>query len=532
MSQRRVVLAGRMAFALIAVALVVGTSVQSFSQDAPPKVDIFGGYSWYNPGGNLSAPINKVPSIAKGWGLAPTFNVNKWLGFTADIGGHYKEEANVHTFLFGPRFKYRNDQFSPFMELLAGFARVAPAGNNEANAPAFAGGGGFDMGINKYLSFRVLQADYIYTTYKDKKLAFPAKFRWDGARLQSGLVLNLGGGAPPVPATSTCTASTSEIMAGEPVKVTMATQNFNPKRTVSYSWATTGGKVAGTETSTNVDTAGLAPGSYKVTGTATDNGKGKNQMVTSCSASFTVKEPPKNPPTMSCSANPTTVKSGDPSTVSCNCTSPDGRPVQVAYTATGGKFNGSGATGTLDTAGAPAGPITVNATCTDDRGLSANGNASVNVEVPPPPPTASKLGQCDFPNKVKPWRVDNACKAVLDGVALALQRQADAKVVVVGHADPAELKSKKNATLAAQRAVNSKAYLVSGEAQQQIDPTRIEVRTGDPSGMTAEYWIVPAGANFEGQGTQPVDESKVKAQGRTPAPAAKKTTKKPAAPKQ
>jgi hypothetical protein len=102
----------------------------------------------------------------------------------------------------------------------------------------------------------------------------------------------------------------------------------------------------------------------------------------------------------------------------------------------------------------------------------------------------------------------------------------------VGHADPAELKSKKNATLAAQRAVNSKAYLVSGEAQQQIDPTRIEVRTGDTTGMTAEYFIVPAGATFDNTGTQPVDESKVKAQGRTPAAPAKKTTKKPAAPTQ
>lgn len=533
MSQRRVVLARCAVLALIVLALALGTSIQSFAQENPPKVEIFGGYSWYNPGGNLTAPINKVPSMAKGWGAASTFNINKYFGFTADFGGHYKREANVHTFLFGPQLRYRNEQFSPFVEVLAGFARVAPAGNREANAPAIAAGGGFDMGLNKYISFRVLQADYLYTTYKDKNVLPAARtYRWDGARLQSGLVLNLGGGAPAIPASSTCTASTSEIMAGEPVKVTMATKDFNPKRTVTYSWASTGGKVSGTETSTNVDTAGLAPGSYKVTGTATDNGKGKNQMVTSCSASFTVKEPPKNPPTMSCSANPTTVKSGDPSTVSCNCSSPDGRPVQIAYTATGGKFSGTGATGTLDTAGAPAGPITVNAVCTDDRGLSANSNASVNVEVPPPPPTSSKLGECDFPNKVKPWRVDNACKAVLDGVALALQRQADAKVVVVGHADPAELKAKKNATLAAQRAVNSKAYLVSGEAQQQIDPTRIETRTGDATGMKAEYFIVPAGATFDSTGTQPVDESKVKAQGRTPAPPAKKATKKAAAPKQ
>lgn len=520
MSHRCDVLARRVFFALLSIILIIGLNVGLMAQSNPPKVEIFGGYSWYNPG--FDTPNGKFPSMPKGFGIAPTFNINKWLGITADFGGHFKDDGAVSTYTFGPRVKYHSDQFSPFAEVLFGFARVSPNGLPSRNAPAFIGGGGFDMRITKHLDFRILQADYVYTSYDTKGLTQPSRFRGDGARLQSGLVLNLGGGQPPVPPTSSCTAQPTSIMAGEPVTVTMSTQNFNPKRTVTYGWTATGGKVAGTSTTTTVDTNGLAPGSYTVTGKATDNGKGKNQMTTSCNASFTVKEPPKNPPTISCSANPTTVKSGDPSSVSCTCSSPDGRQVQVAYTATGGRVSGSGATAQLDTAGAPAGPITVNATCTDDRGLSANGSASVNVEVPPPPPTASKLGECEFPNKQKPWRVDNACKAVLDGVALALQRQADAKVVIVGHADPAETKKKKNANLAAQRAVNSKAYLVSGEAQQQIDPTRIEVRTGAEGSMTAEYFIVPAGATFEGEGTQTVDETKVKAQGRAPAPAKKK----------
>ncbi len=527
MSHRCDVLARRVVFALLALTIVLGLNIALVAQENVPKVEIFGGYSWYNPG--FDTPLGKTPSIPKGWGVAPTFNVNKWFGITADIGGHYKDFANISTYTFGPRIKYHSEQFSPFAEALWGFAHISPSGLPTRNTPAFVGGGGFDMHINKYLDWRVLQADYVYMRY-DPKFTPPQSFRGDGARLQSGLVLNLGGGKPPVPPTSACSAQPTSIMAGEPVTVTMNTQNFNPKRTVSYSWTSTGGKVSGTSTTTTVDTNGLAPGSYTVTGKAEDNGKGKHQMSTSCNASFTVKEPPKNPPTMSCSANPTTVKSGDPSTVSCTCSSPDGRPVKIAYTATGGRVAGSGNTAQLDTAGAPAGPITVNATCTDDRGLSANGNASVNVEVPPPPPTASKLGECAFPNKQKPWRVDNACKAVLDGVALALQRQADAKVVAVGHADPTEIKGKKNANLAAERAVNSKAYLVSGEAQQQIDPTRIETRTSSEGGQIAEYWIVPAGATFEAQGTQPVDESKVKAQGRQPAPA-KKPAKK-AAPKQ
>ena len=123
--------------------------------------------------------------------------------------------------------------------------------------------------------------------------------------------------------------------------------------------------------------------------------------------------------------------------------------------------------------------------------------AQVTVEnPPPPPPEASKLSECDFPNKVKPWRVDNTCKAILDDVAQRLQHDPDAKLVIVGNAEPGE----KRKNLAGERAVNSKAYLSGGEAKQAIDASRIEVRTGSAGTKTAEYWVVPAGATFSGSG--------------------------------
>ena len=106
---------------------------------------------------------------------------------------------------------------------------------------------------------------------------------------------------------------------------------------------------------------------------------------------------------------------------------------------------------------------------------------------PPPPPKAAKLSQCDFPNEKKPWRVDNTCKAILDDVAKNLQQNPDSKLVIVGNAEPTE----KRRNLAAERAVDSKFYLTEGEAQQHIDPSRIEVRTGSGGTKTAEYWIVP-----------------------------------------
>jgi hypothetical protein len=172
--------------------------------------------------------------------------------------------------------------------------------------------------------------------------------------------------------------------------------------------------------------------------------------------------------------------------------------------------SGNGENATLNTTGASAGPITVSATCTDSRGLSVNASTQVTVEVPPPPPPqASKLSECSFTNMAKikkPWRVDNECKAILDDVAARLQHDPDSRLVAVGNAEPTE----KRKNLAAERALNSKAYLSGGEAKQGIDASRIEVRTGSAGTQTAEYWVVPAGASFDEAGTQTVDESKVK----------------------
>jgi hypothetical protein len=301
-------------------------------------------------------------------------------------------------------------------------------------------------------------------------------------------------------------------MVGEPITATAATTNFNPKHTLNYTWTATGGKVTGKDNTAGIDTNGVAGGSYTVTAHISDPKK-KTGGETTCSANYTVKEPPKNPPTFSCSASPSSLQAGGSSTITCTCTSPDNVPVNVSnWTASMGTISGAGSTGTLNTTGASAGTITVSATCTDSRGLNTQASTQVTVENPPPqaPPQASKLAECDFANMAKikkPWRVDNECKGKLDDVAKNLQQNADNKLVIVGNAEPSE--RRKN--LAAERAVNSKAYLTGGEAKLGIDPNRIETRTSNEGTMNAEYWIVPAGGTFSEPGTQPVDESVVKA---------------------
>ena len=300
---------------------------------------------------------------------------------------------------------------------------------------------------------------------------------------------------------------------------------------LTYTWASSAGKIEGKDTGATIDTNGIGggvSGSYATTVTATvTDAKAKKNNTASCTANFTVKEPPKNPPQISCSANPTTVQAGTSATITCSCTSPDNVPVTVGgWTASGGSLSGSGNSATLNTTGASSGPIRIGATCTDSRGLTSSTSSSVTVEnPPPPPPQASKVNECQYPNVKKPWRVDNTCKAELDDVALKLQQDPDAKLVVVGNATPKE----KRKNLAAERAVDVKAYLSGGEAKQNIDPSRIETRTGNEGTTTTQQWIVPAGATFPDAGsTTPVDEKKVKAIPDHPKPAAKAAAKKAA----
>jgi outer membrane protein OmpA-like peptidoglycan-associated protein len=128
-------------------------------------------------------------------------------------------------------------------------------------------------------------------------------------------------------------------------------------------------------------------------------------------------------------------------------------------------------------------------------------------------PEVISAGECKFNMSNKPGCVDNECKAVLDEVALQVQRQPNGKVIVVGYTD--ETETVKMTQLAGQRSVNVKYYLTSGEGGAGIDASRIEARTGTAKSKSAKIYIVPEGANFTEESTV-VDESQVKGQPRNP----------------
>lgn len=192
-----------------------------------------------------------------------------------------------------------------------------------------------------------------------------------------------------------------------------------------------------------------------------------------------------NAPKISCAASPSTVRVGESSTITCDASSPDNRPLNLTFVTNGGRLSTNRNQATLDTTDAGAGPIAVRATAFDDRQLSATAVTTVNVEAPTPSvPTAQKLTDLDFkPNSAY---VDNRSKAVLDDVALKLQQDPTSTAVLAGAAD-----DKEPARLATQRADNAKTYLTKSKG---IDPQRIKTSSSSLHDRKVEIWTVPAGA--------------------------------------
>ena len=336
------------------------------------------------------------------------------------------------------------------------------------------------------------------------------------------------------PITLSCNASAPAVFPGDPLSVTATAGSVSTKKNnnVIYSWS--GDGVSGNGTSATVNTASLAPGSYTAKADVKEGKKGKEGLkpgqTAECSAGYTVKA--FEPPTISCSASPSTLKPGDTATITSMGMSPQNRPLTYSYTATAGTVTGTGTTAEYSSAGAPTGAVGITCNVSDDKDHTASANTTLTILAPPPPPPAPKtqaLCSISFSTDTKrPLRVDNEAKACLDQVALDLKQQADAKAVVVGEqtADEAAKTAKeqkyaehhKHATVdqfAAQRAVNAKDYLVT---EQGIDASRISVATGATEGQTEENYLVPAGATFstDVSSTTPVDETAVKPQLRTP----------------
>jgi len=501
---------GILAFATLLMAgiLLLG-NLPLLAQTDFPRAEVFAGYSYLSVDTGAASGRKGL----NGWNGQADVNVNRWFGLTADFGGYYGSPFNVsvhdYSFLFGPTLTYRAEHVAPFIHGLVGADHInvgTTGGSGSETKFAWAVGGGIDIPINRQFGIRLAQVDFLRTNHFNDDQ--------NNIRLSTGLLFMFGG-APPVPVSAKCSASPAEVWSGEPVTVTANGANFNAKHTVTYAWTGNGGTLskANAQTAT-IDTTGQAPGSYTANATITDPKNKKNNAAT-CSASFSIKQP--QPPSVSCSASPTTIAIGEPATVTMTASDPQGWPLTYSWTNSGGALSGTGTSVTVTATNADAGnTITVTGTASDARAnLSANCTASVNVPGVVKCTTIEDWGECTFEkNPKKPWRVDNDCKDTLDKLSLRLQQMPNGKLDIVGYTDQEE--STNMQTLGAQRAVNVKYYLTT-DGPNKADASRITPRQGEAKGKATHFYFVPEGTLCGGQleeGTV-VDETAVQPQSRT-----------------
>ncbi len=286
----------------------------------------------------------------RGAGASVTYDFNRWFGLTVDGSGQWGsgktgvaariDQVEFFNLSAGPKITFRTRHFSPFLEALVGEHRLASEVFGSDYEIGFMAGGGLDLKLSRHFAWRLFRADYVFSNHQYGPSSVVPATDVRGVRLQTGLVFMWGGGKRMVtPPSAACSVQPAEVFAGEPVTATADGSNFNPKRTVAYSWSGSGVKPGETGASTQIDTTGLQAGSYQITASLSD---GSQNGVASCSARFTVKMP--HPPVISCSSDPASVPMGGTSTITSTASSPDGRRLTYSYTASAGNITGNTST--------------------------------------------------------------------------------------------------------------------------------------------------------------------------------------------
>jgi outer membrane protein OmpA-like peptidoglycan-associated protein len=440
--------------------------------------------------GTLGSPLSDLISLAvsKQWSNVVTATFNVGYEFTRD-----PRSGGIPVF-------HAADQFKSSAGLLFfPESRIQPM--NEYNALVFTDIKGLSQADTTFGARDPIDGLWGARLYLFKNVGIDVGYRYmlnlKDLNDRNGFVIKVGGTywpekAPPVnhPPTASCSADKSMVFLDSGDTVAVTTTASDPDNDpLTYTWTSTGGRVDGTGAQVRWLSAGTAVGSYTVT-VHVDDGRGGSAT---CGADISVQPKPNHPPTISCTANPSSVFAGEISHITCIGNDPDGDPLTYTWKANAGKITGNGPLGDFDTTGLSPGPYSITTRDDDGRGGAADATTVVTVKEVPPAPQASKINECAF-GKPLSTRIDNVCKRILDDVALRLQNEPRATAVIIGYSDP---KERRPDQIAGDRGTNAVKYL----GEKGIDASRVSTRTGTgQAGATNNRRIdviwVPEGATY------------------------------------
>ncbi len=334
-------------------------------------------------------------------------------------------------------------------------------------------------------------------------LLFGSLVMW--AQAPSPLPMRKGVGprtAPSTPPTLICHAQKTHVLPGEILQIAARAEGFDPD-SLRYIWSAKAGVLKGIGPMVLYDTSGLHPGVYEIVVDATDCYDEKAE----CSTLVTVDSecPPDAVPSINLRPNKSSVLEGAGVDFECDGVSvlKDGI-VQYRWATSAGSLTGVGNHMRLDTSALKA-PAIVDVTCfVSDQCGTARLMAPVTLAALPQPkiqPINCVSGQFPYDSA----RINNVDKACLDDLALKLQNDSGATLLITGYAAPNEHGRER---LALKRAESAKTFLLR---THHIEANRIEARAAAAGSTVApvnnaegrrknralQITFLPAGSNLK-----------------------------------
>jgi peptidoglycan-associated lipoprotein len=250
-----------------------------------PRFDLSLGYTHMN----ANAPPGQTNYFGLNGGyISGDIYFTDWLSATGQFSGSHANDISLlgqnltlMTYMAGPKVSLTGHRLVPFGQVLFGGAHGSdsyfPTGTTSspsASSWALSTGGGLDINLTHRFAIRAVDADYLRTA-----LPNGANNAQNHLMIGAGIVIKFGDhDSPSTPVKMvadkpskilfTCGTSTANVEEGQPLEITGHTLTEPDRLEVDYTWSSNGGKIEGTGRQITIDTTGIPPGEYHVTGHA------------------------------------------------------------------------------------------------------------------------------------------------------------------------------------------------------------------------------------------------------------------------